>query len=294
MPTTLHTSMSPLGVMQPSASPALGVGIGLRAAHYRTFLNERPKVDWLEVHTENFFDAGSWDAHVLDSLREVYPISLHGVGLGIGSAEGFSDDHVRRVIATVKRVDPILISEHLCWGAASDRHLNDLLPLPMTLDALQLVTDRVDRIQQQLGRRLLLENVSTYLRFKDDAFSEVEFLTKLVNRTGCGVLLDINNLYVNQHNHGEDALAAMDVLPTGCIGELHLAGHLVSGDLLIDHHGAPVAPAVWTLYQHALRRFGPIPTLIEWDTDIPDLSVLLDEARQARTWMSAVAAAPAS
>lgn len=294
MSTTLQASASALNTALPLASPALGVGIGLRAAHYRTFLNERPKVDWLEVHTENFFDAGAWEAHVLDSLRQDYPISLHGVGLGIGSAEGFSDDHLQRVIATVKRVEPILVSEHLCWGAASDRHLNDLLPLPLTLDALQLVTDRVDRVQQLLGSRLLLENVSTYLRFQDDAFSEVEFLTELVSRTGCGVLLDINNLYVNQHNHGEDAVAAMNVLPAECIGELHLAGHLASGDLLIDHHGAPVAPAVWALYQHALHRFGPVATLIEWDTDVPDLSVLLDEARQARMWMSAVATAPAS
>ena len=274
--------------------PSHGVGIGLRAAHYRSFLHQRPKIDWLEVHTENFFDAGTWEAHVLDTLRQDYPISLHGVGLAIGSATGFSEEHLQRVAATVRRLDPVLISEHLCWGAVSDRHLNDLLPLPLTEEALHLIVERVDRIQQLLGRRLLLENVSTYLRFQNDAMTEAEFLTRTVERTGCGVLLDINNLYVNQHNHGEDALAAMQALTADCIGELHLGGHLASGDLLIDHHGARVAPPVWALYQLALQRYGPIPTLIEWDTDVPELAVLLDEARQARERMVTAVAEIAS
>ena len=266
----------------PADFSELGVGIGLRAPHFRTFLNERPKVDWLEVHTENFFDPGTWDAHVLDALRQDYPISLHGVGLGIGSAEGFSEQHVQRVCEAVRRIEPVLISEHLCWGATADRHFNDLLPLPLTTEALDLVAERVDRIQQLLGRRLLLENVSTYLRFRCDVMSEAEFLAALVEQTGCGVLLDINNLYVNQHNHGEDALAAMDALPIGCIGEMHLAGHMLSDGLLIDHHGERVVPAVWSLYEQALSRFGPVSTLIEWDTNVPELSVLLDEARLAR------------
>ena len=288
MPASLPSSTPLLSL------PPLGVGIGLRAAHYRAFLHQRPKVDWLEVHTENFFDAGTWESHVLDTLRQDYPISLHGVGLAIGSAAGFSEEHLQRVAATVRRLEPVLISEHLCWGAVPGQHLNDLLPLPLTEEAQQLVVERVDRIQQLLGRRLLLENVSTYLRFQDDAMTEAEFLAGTVERTGCGVLLDINNLYVNQHNHGEDALAAMQVLTAECIGELHLAGHLASGDLLIDHHGASVAPAVWALYQSALQRYGPIPTLIEWDTDVPELSVLLDEARQARAWMATAVAEVAS
>ncbi|GAA4025889.1 hypothetical protein GCM10022212_24810 [Actimicrobium antarcticum] len=254
----------------------------MRAPHYREFLEHRPKVDWLEVHTENYLESGGWDAHVLDQLRQDYPISLHGVGLGIGSAAGFSESHLQRVCATVRRIDPVLVSEHLCWGAVQDRHLNDLLPMPLTSDALLLVSERVDRIQQALGRRLLIENVSTYLRFRDDAMSEAEFLAALSSRTGCGVLLDINNLYVNQHNHGEAAMAAFDVLPRDCIGEFHLAGHLVTADVLIDNHGDRVAPAVWSLYREALQRFGPVPTLIEWDTDIPALEILLDEARQAR------------
>lgn len=268
--------------LAPQPFQTLGVGIGLRAPHYRDFLAHKPKVDWLEVHTENVFEAGGWDSHVLDQLRWDYPISLHGVGLGIGSAAGFSDQHLKCVVETVRRFEPTLVSEHLCWGAVHDRHLNDLLPLPLTQEALLLVADRIDRIQQALGRRLLLENVSTYLRFRADRMSEAEFLAALVQRTGCGVLLDINNLYVNQFNHAEDPLKAFAMLAPESIGEMHLAGHMISDGLLIDHHGAPVAAPVWALYEEALRRFGPVSTLIEWDTDIPALSTLLEEATRAQ------------
>jgi uncharacterized protein (UPF0276 family) len=274
---------------QPTFAQA-GVGIGLRSPHYRDFLDQRPKVDWLEVHTENYLNAGSWDAHVLDQLRQDYPISLHGVGLGIGSATGFSELHLQRVCDTVRRVDPVLVSEHLCWGAVDDRHLNDLLPMPLTVAALQLVAERVDRIQQALGRRLLIENVSTYLRFRADTMSESEFLAALSRRTGCGILLDLNNLYVNQCNHGEDALGALATLSNTSIGEFHLAGHLVTADAVIDNHGDRVAAPVWELYRAALQRFGPIATLIEWDTDIPDLAVLLDEARRASDIVATVVA----
>ena len=274
--------MTPSAFHKPIPFAPLGFGVGLRAQHYREFLRERPRVDWLEVHTENYFEAGGWDVHVLDQLRHHYPISLHGVGLGIGSAAGFSEQHLRQVADTVRRVEPVLVSEHLSWGAVHDRHLNDLLPMPLTHEALQLVVDRVDRIQEVLGRRLLLENVSTYLRFCDDVMSEAEFLAALVSRTGCGVLLDINNLYVNQQNHGEDPLAAFDAIAPGCVGEFHLAGHLVTPDALIDNHGTRVATSVWALYETALRRFGILSTLIEWDTEIPDLAVLLNEAEQAR------------
>jgi uncharacterized protein (UPF0276 family) len=267
---------------QRPTSRTLGFGVGLRAAHYREFLEQRPTVDWLEVHTENYFEAGGWDAHVLEQLRHAYPISLHGVGLGIGSAHGFSQAHLARVCDTVRRVEPALISEHLCWGAVHDRHLNDLLPMPLTQEALLLVADRVDRVQQALGRQLLIENVSTYLRFAADAMSEAEFLAALAARTGCGILLDINNLYVNLRNHGEDPMAALEALPPGCVGEMHLAGHLVTADAVIDNHGAVVAPEVWQLYEQALRRFGTVSTLIEWDTDIPELAVLLGQAQHAR------------
>jgi uncharacterized protein (UPF0276 family) len=267
---------------QHSPNRELGFGVGLRAPHYRDFLERRPRVDWLEVHTENYLHPGGWDSHVLERLRRDYPISLHGVGLGIGSARGFSEAHLQRVRDTVRRIEPVLVSEHLCWGAVDDRHLNDLLPMPLTDEALALVCERVDRIQQALGRHILLENVSTYLRYRDDAMSEAEFLAAVAAHTGCGILLDINNLYVNQCNHDEDPLAALEAIAPHSVGEMHLAGHLVTPEAVIDHHGDRVAPAVWALYEKALRRFGPVATLIEWDTDVPELDVLLDEAQRAR------------
>lgn len=263
----------------------LGVGIGLRAPHYRDFLRQPQPVGWLEVHTENYFHAAGWDFHVLQRLRRDYPISLHGVGLGLGSAHGFSRDHLERVRALAERIDPALVSEHLSWGAVAGRQLHDLLPLPLGRAAFELVAERVEQVQEALRRPMLLENVSTYLRYRDDAMSEAGFLAALARRTGCGLLLDVNNLYVNQCNHGEDALAALDVLaalPAGTVGELHLAGHLVTPVALVDHHGAPIAEPVWKLYAAALRAFGAVPTLIEWDTDVPHLDVLLEEVDKAR------------
>ncbi|WP_292932487.1 DUF692 family multinuclear iron-containing protein [Noviherbaspirillum sp.] len=265
-----------------SSLARLGFGVGLRAPHYREFLDKRPRVDWLEVHTENYFEAGGWDAHVLQRLREDYPISLHGVGMGIGSARGFSERHLEKVRDLVLRIEPALVSEHLCWGAVDDRHLNDLLPMPLTREALTLICERVDRIQEVLGRQILLENVSTYLRYRDDAMSEAEFLAAVAARTGCGILLDINNLYVNLCNHNEDPIAAMASIAPASVVEMHLAGHLVTPDAVIDHHGDRVADSVWDLYEKAVRRFGRVATLIEWDTDIPALDVLLDEAQHAR------------
>ncbi|PQO93588.1 DUF2063 domain-containing protein [Massilia phosphatilytica] len=256
-------------------------GIGLRAPHYRDFLDRRPDVGWVEVHTENFLARAGHDWHVLSAVRRDYPVSLHGVGLGLGSVHGFSDDHLARVAALVRALEPALVSEHLSWGALRDRQLNDLLPLRLDREALALVAARVQRVQDLLKRRILVENVSTYVRFAGDAMSEADFLAELARRTGCGVLLDVNNLYVNERNHGEDPLAAIAALPAGCVGEIHLGGHLVTGDCLIDHHGARVAPPVWDLYRAALARFGAVPTLVEWDTDLPTLDVLLDEAAQA-------------
>lgn len=265
-----------------ATSSWLGVGVGLRPAHYLQFLEQKPAVDWLEVHTENYLDAGGWDTHVLEQLRRHYPISLHGVGLGLGSARGFSEQHLQRVKETVDRIEPALVSEHLCWGAVQDRNLNDLLPLPLSIEAMALLCQRVDRVQQKLGRVILVENVSTYLRYRDDAMSEAEFLAELAKRTGCSILLDINNLYVNQCNHNESALDAIAATPKAMVGEMHLAGHLRTATAVIDHHGDIVAPVVWDLYEAALRRFGPVSTLIEWDTDIPALEVLLGEAEKAR------------
>ncbi|MBY0238837.1 MAG: DUF692 family protein [Burkholderiaceae bacterium] len=260
----------------------LGAGVGLRAPHYRQFLEQRPATGWLEIHTENVLERAGWDWHVLQTLRRDYPVSLHGVGLGLGSARGFSLEHLQRVRAVVRELQPALVSEHLCWGAVQAHQLNDLLPLALDGAALDLLCARVQQVQDALQRPILLENVSTYVRFRDDAMSEAAFMAALAQRTGCGLLLDINNLYVNQCNHGEDALAALSAIAPGMVGEIHLAGHLVTPHAVIDHHGDTVAEPVWALYQAALQRFGAVPTLIEWDTDIPALEVLLGEADKAR------------
>ncbi|MFZ6845971.1 DUF692 domain-containing protein [Undibacterium sp. RuTC16W] len=267
------------------ANPDLGVGIGLRSQHYRDFLNASVDIAWLEVHSENYFGDGGYDLHVLQTLRQDYPVSLHGVGLGLGSAQGFNEVHLHKLNKLVHRIQPALVSEHLCWGAIAGRHLNDLLPLPLRQDSLALMCERVDQLQNLLQRSVLIENVSTYLRFAEDDMSEATFLVELARRTGCGILLDVNNLFVNQHNHGESADAALMELahlPAGVIGEIHLAGHLRSDDCLIDHHGCSVAPEVWELYEKACALFSPdIPVLIEWDTDIPALPAVLAEAAKA-------------
>lgn len=263
-------------------STSLGVGIGLRVSHYRDLLLRECCVGWLEAHTENYFGEGGYDLHVLMKLRERYPISLHGVGLGLGSAAGYSTDHLHRVAALVRRVEPTLVSEHLCWSAVAGRVFNDLLPLPMTHAALELMSARVAQMQDVLQRTVLIENVSSYLRFAGGDYSEAGFLNELATRTGCGILLDVNNFYVNQRNHGEDAAALIDEIDPRHVGEIHLAGHLVTGPAVIDHHGARVAEDVWALYLRALQHCGVVPTLIEWDTDVPTLDVLLDEASKAR------------
>lgn len=265
-----------------STAAAKGIGIGLRAPHYRDFLERRPDVDWIEVHTENYLARSGRDWQVLATLRRDYPVSLHGVGLGLGSVHGFSEDHLRRVRALVREIEPALVSEHLSWGALRDRQLNDLLPVQLDRAMLDLLAARIGRVQEVLGRAILVENVSSYVRFRGDAMSEAEFLALLARRTGCGVLLDVNNLAVNQHNHGEDALAAIAALDPGSVGEIHLGGHLVTEHGLVDHHGDRVALQVWALYRAALARFGAVPALIEWDTDLPALDVLLEESEMAR------------
>jgi uncharacterized protein (UPF0276 family) len=257
----------------------------LRSRHYDDFLQAAVDVDWLEVHSENYFGDGGYDLHVLMQLRQDYPVSLHGVGMGLGSAQGYNEQHLLRLQQLVERVQPALVSEHLCWGAIAGRNFNDLLPLPLMQAALDLVCARVARTQDLLKRRILLENVSTYLRFAADEMTEADFLAEVVRRTGCGVLLDVNNLYVNQCNHGEDAREALlryAAMPAGTVGEIHLAGHLVAEHCVIDNHGSRVAPLVWDLYALACDLLGAVPTLIEWDTDIPELTVLLGEAAAAK------------
>ncbi len=260
----------------------VGTGIGLRTPHYRDLLARPPCVGWLEAHTENYLGEGGYDLHVLTRLRERYPISLHGVGLGLGSVHGFDATHLQRIAALVDRIEPALVSEHLCWGAVADRALNDLLPLPLTEESLDLMGSRVARMQDVLRRQVLVENISSYLRFAEEPLTEAHYLNELARRTGCGLLLDVNNLYVNQCNHGVDAATIIDAIQPGHVGQIHLAGHLVTELAVIDHHGDRVVDAVWALYRRALRRFGDLPTLVEWDTEVPALDVLLDEAARAQ------------
>ena len=265
------------------------VGIGLRPPHVAQVLEERPAVPFFELHSENFFCAGgaAWDA--FDTLRRDYPVSLHGVGLSLGSADRLDPAHLAALHALVRRADPALVSEHVCWGAIGARHYNDLLPLPYTEEALALMVARVGQLQDTLGRRVLVENVSSYVRFTHSTLAEWEFLAALVARSGCGLLLDVNNVYVNSINHGFDAHAFIDGIPADAVGELHLAGFLrkegLGGPLLIDTHDRRVDPAVWSLYGYTLARLGARPTLIEWDQHLPDFAVLQDEARLATEYL---------
>jgi len=262
-------------------------GIGLRPPHYQQVLREGPRVGWFEVHSENYFGAGGQPLHYLERIREAYPLSLHGVGLSLGSTGPLDQDHLRHLGDLVSRVEPGLVSEHLSWGRVGSRHLNDLLPLPYTEEALDVVCDHIDEVQERLHRQILIENISSYIQFRHSTMPEAEFIAQVARRTGCGILLDVNNLYVNGANNGIDSESYLDALPVGAIREIHLAGHDRAGTLLIDTHGTRVAPAVWALYARALDRFGPVPTLIEWDTDIPPLEVLLEESSHAATLMRA-------
>jgi uncharacterized protein (UPF0276 family) len=233
------------------------------------------------VHSENYFGDGGQPLDTLERLRGDYPLSLHGVGLSLGSTDAPDRRHLDRLKRLIGRFEPGLVSEHLCWSSVGGRHLNDLVPLPYTDEALAVVSANLRTAQDVLGRRILIENVSSYLQFRHSTFTEWDFLAALASETGCGILLDVNNVYVSAINHGFDPDRYLAAIPASCVQEIHLAGFERVGELLIDTHGARVAEPVWALYRRALERFGPVPTLIEWDTDIPALQVLLDEARTA-------------
>jgi hypothetical protein len=260
-------------------------GIGLRAPHYRQVLAERPDIGWLEVHSENYFGDGGQPLHYLERVRAHYPLSLHGVGLSLGSAQPLDRRHLARLAALVKRFEPDLVSEHLSWGVVPGRHLNDLLPLPYTEEALAVTAAHVTEVQDVLGRRILVENISSYLRFRHSTIGEAEFIAALAAQTGCGILLDVNNIHVSATNHGFDARAFLEAIPPAAVAEIHLAGFDRVGELLVDTHGTRVAPPVWALYRLALARFGRVPTLVEWDADLPALEVLLAEAATAQRLM---------
>lgn len=261
-------------------------GIGLRAPHYREVLDKQPALGWVEVHSENFFGGGA-ALHTLLRVREHYPVSLHGVGLGLASPDALDRQHLQALRLLCNAVQPAIVSEHLCWNTVSGSVINDLLPFPYTVSALSHVAARVEQVQDALARPVLIENLSSYLSFTRSEMSESQFLTELSQRTGCGILFDINNLYVNACNLGVDAQAYISALPPEAVGEYHLAGHTAQGACLVDTHSRPVCDEVWALYQAALRHIGPRPTLIEWDSDIPALPVLLKEAARAQHMMDA-------
>jgi uncharacterized protein len=285
--------LSPHSSLQRGCNPIPAKsGVGLRFRHHQEVSEAHPDVAWFEVHTENYMGGGSAPRH-LDAIRRDYPISLHGVGLSLGSADGLDPAHLRRVCAVVERFEPALVSEHLAWSVVSGTYLADLLPLPMTEEALDAVCRNVEELQIALKRRILVENPSSYLQYRHSTIPEWEFLTQVAKQTGCGILCDVNNIYVSAHNHGWQTSLYLAALAPETIGEVHLAGHTVrqlpnGRTLRIDDHGSRVAPEVWSLYAEALERFGPVPTLIEWDTDVPAMSVLVEEANRAARIMEQI------
>lgn len=266
--------------MAPRA-PAAGAGIGLRAPHYARILAERPALGFLEVHAENFFGAGGQPRAWLDRFRAQYDISIHGVGLSLGSVDPLDTAHLARLAELIRRVEPILVSEHLCWSSFGERHSNDLLPLPHTDEALEHVVARIGSVQDRLQRPLLVENISAYVQHPRATMTEWEFLGAVARRSGCRVLLDVNNVWVNAVNHGFDPRCYIDAVDPAVVAQFHLAGFEATPAGLVDTHGTPVSEEVWGLYEHALRHIGPRPTLVEWDVDLPALEVLLGEAARA-------------
>jgi len=270
----------------PAEPIPLRCGIGLRSAHYRDIFERRPNVGWLEAHSENYFGEGGAPLSYLEELRSNYPLSLHGVGLSLGSADELDAKHVTKLRNLIDAFEPGLVSEHLSWTSIDGVHFNDLLPLPYTDEALRHCAARITCAQDLLGRQLLIENPSNYVRFRESALSEPQFLEELVARTGCALLLDLNNVYVSACNQQFDARDYLRAIPAAAVQEVHLAGHTVTEidahtRILIDDHGDRVCDAVWQLFEFCLGRIGPRPTLIEWDTRIPELDVLVDEARLA-------------
>jgi uncharacterized protein (UPF0276 family) len=266
-----------------SAIPSIeAVGLGLRAPHIRHVLDTRPTVPWFEVHSENYFVDGGPALAALTRVRSTYPVALHGVGMSIASTDSLDRAHLAKLSRLIDRIDPWLVSEHLCFSGADGRSLNDLLPIPYTMEALSHVCARIDEVQHRLRRPIAIENISAYVAFPESEMAECEFVAAVVNRTGCRLLLDVNNVYVNAANHRFDPYAYIDAMPGGAIVEYHLAGFDATDMCLIDTHGAPVADDVWKLYGYTLERFGPRPTLIEWDTDLPAFAVLEAEAKKAQ------------
>jgi uncharacterized protein len=268
-------------------------GLGLKPQHYTVIHDEEPELGFFEVHAENYMGAGGPPHRHLEAIRERYPLSLHGVGLSIGGDAPLDRAHLKRLRDLNERYRPQSFSEHLAWSTHDSEFLNDLLPLPYTQNTLNTVVDHVDEVQQVLGRRMLLENPSTYVLFEESTIGEIDFLEAIATRTGCGLLLDVNNVMVTAVNHGLDAFAYIDRFPAHLVGEIHLAGYDETEDetgarLLIDAHGSRVRPDVFALFEHTLGRTGPQPVLVEWDNNVPDFATLLDEARRVDAAMAGV------
>ena len=293
------------GAIDAHVAPVAPIGIGWRHRHYAEVLQTLPPLDFLEVHSENFFAAGGAALAVLKQGRAHYPISLHGVGLGLGSAIGIDTWHLDQLARLVEQIEPIRISDHACFSqgplsglagqAGHQVHAADLLPIAFNDASLSVLCANVQRVQERLKRQLLVENLSAYISFSDDHLAETDFLNQLIDRTGCGLLVDVNNIYVNALNAQNAGSAAepvascrawLDRIQIHAVGELHVAGHITTPDLVIDDHGSRVCNAVWQLFRHAQTRFDGVPALVEWDTNVPELAVMLDEARLARLAMA--------
>lgn len=260
--------------------PRIGHGIGLRPRHWNRILEEKTPVDWFEIISENFMDHEN-SMRTLEKIRKDYPVACHGVCLSIGSADPLDSLYMDKLKAMVDRISPIWISDHLCWTSVNGFQSHDLLPLPQTEAAVQHVVQKIDQVQNQLHRPILLENVSSYVSFKDSTMHEWEFITEVAKRSGCGILLDINNIYVNAFNHKFEAQTYLNHIPKEYVGQFHLAGHTDRKTFLFDTHSARMIEPVWDLYRKAVEKFGNVPTLVEWDDDIPELDVLLDERKRA-------------
>ncbi len=269
-----------------------GVGIGLRHRHFKEVLEQKPDIPWLEVHSENFFSTGSAASQYLEKIRIDYPLSAHCVGLSLGSAEKVSQSHLENVKSFTERFEPKLVSDHLSWSGVDGTVLPDLLPVPYTEEALATITSNIKQVQDYLGRQILVENPSSYLSYTDSPIPEWEFMAEVAGRADCGILFDVNNVYVSAHNHGFDAEKYIEAIPVERVREIHLAGYSINDidgqEVFIDDHGARVYDAVWGLYKKAIGYFSTSPTLIEWDTRVPELSVLLDEKARADSIVQAL------
>ncbi|OUS26001.1 hypothetical protein A9Q99_19685 [Gammaproteobacteria bacterium 45_16_T64] len=262
-----------------------GAGLGLRSNHYQHILDSKPDVPWFELLSDNYMSGGGLPIARAEAIRDLYPVTLHGVGMSLGSIDPLNLEYMKRLKLLVDRLEPVYVSDHIAWVSVDGKYTHDLLPLPYTLESKQVVVDRISQAQELLGRQILVENPSSYLAFNFSDMDEQVFLTEVVAESGCGILLDVNNVYVSSMNHGFSAEAYLMGLPKERVKEIHLAGYEQKGSYLFDTHGHRVHQPVWELYQKTLELFGAVPTLVEWDTDVPEFEVLQGEAQKAQFYL---------